>query len=103
MAPNGYELGRRRDARGAPRVKVVESETSAATFVDVPDALFADPAYAALRRAYGKVADIVGLPPYTLAHGKKRAAAETSRRSATPRSTSRRTACRSAASRASAR
>ena len=41
-------------------VKVVESETSAATFVDVPDALFADPAYAALRRAYGKVGDIVG-------------------------------------------
>ena len=78
MAPNGYELSvvGREDARLS--VKVVESETSAATFVDVPDALFADPAYASLRRAYGKVADIVGLPPYNVAHGKKRAAAQTS-------------------------
>ena len=50
----------------------------AASFVDVPDALFADPAYEALRRAYGKVADIVGLPPYTLVHGKKHSQAETS-------------------------
>ena len=78
MAPNGYELSvvGREDSRLS--VKVVESETSAATFVDVPDALFADPAYAALRRAYGKVADIVGLPPYSLVHGKKRSEAETS-------------------------
>ena len=78
MAPNGYELSVvDRDETGLS-VKVVESETSAATFVDVPTGLFADPAYAALRRAYGKVADIVGLPPYTLVHGKKRAAADTS-------------------------
>ncbi len=78
MAPNGYELSvvGREDSR--LEVKVVESETSAATFVDVPDALFADPAYAALRRAYGKVADIVGLPPYELTHGKKRVIARTS-------------------------
>ncbi len=50
MAPNGYELSvvERDDAQLS--VKVVESETSTATFVEVPDALFADPAYAALRR-----------------------------------------------------
>jgi DNA gyrase subunit B len=80
MAPNGYELSvvDRNDA--SLSVKVVESETSAATFVDVPAALFTDPAYAALRRAYAKVADIVGLPPYTLVHGKKRAQADTSTR-----------------------
>ena len=78
MAPNGYELAvvGREDAQLS--VKVVERETSAATFVDVPEALFVDPAYAALRRAYGKVGDIVGLPPYTLVHGKKRASAQTS-------------------------
>ncbi len=64
MAPNGYELAVVGRENAQLSVKVVESETSAATFVDVPDALFADPAYAALRRAYGKVADIVGLPPY---------------------------------------
>ncbi len=59
-------------------MKVVESETSTATFVEVPATLFADPAYAALRRSYGKVADIVGLPPYSVTYGKKSASAETS-------------------------
>src|SRR4029450_13510742 len=78
LAPrgSGVSVVGREDSRLS--VKVVESETSAATFVDVPDALFVDPAYAALRRAYGKVGDIVGLPPYTLVHGKKQAAARTS-------------------------
>ena len=78
MTPNGYELSVVGRENAELSVKVVESETSAATFVAVPDALFVDPAYASLRRAYGKVADIVGLPPYTLVHGKKRAAAQTS-------------------------
>jgi DNA gyrase subunit B len=78
MAPNGYELAVVGHESERLSVKVVESETSAATFVEIPDALFADPAYAALRRAYGKVSDIVGLPPYTLVHGKKRSAAQTS-------------------------
>ncbi|HKY25669.1 MAG TPA: DNA topoisomerase (ATP-hydrolyzing) subunit B [Gaiella sp.] len=78
MAANGYELSVVGREDGHLSVKVVESETSAATFVEIPDALFSDPAYAALRRAYGKVGDIVGMPPYTLAHGKKRSPAETS-------------------------
>ena len=78
MGPNGYELSvvERDDTRLS--VKVVESETSTATFVEVPGSLFVDPAYAALRRSYAKVADIVGLPPYVLVHGKKRATADTS-------------------------
>jgi DNA gyrase subunit B len=63
-------------ARVAPSLS--ESERSAATFVAVPDAQVGDPADAALRRENGQVADIVGLPPYTLVHGKKRAAAQTS-------------------------
>jgi DNA gyrase subunit B len=78
MAPNGYELSVVHRDDALLQVKVVESETSAATFVDVPAALLADPAYAALRRSYAKVADIVGLPPYTLAYGKKRATPQTS-------------------------
>ncbi len=78
MPQNGYELSVVDRADGHLSVKVVESETSTATFVDVPAALFTDPAYAALRRSYGKVADIVGLPPYSVTHGKKSASAETS-------------------------
>jgi DNA gyrase subunit B len=78
MAPNGYELAVVGHEGEQLSVKIVENETSAASFVDIPDALFADPAYAALRRAYGKVSDIVGLPPYTLVHGKKRSDVQTS-------------------------
>ena len=78
MPPNGYELSVVDRADGHLSVKVVESETSTATFVEVPATLFADPAYAALRRSYGKVADIVGLPPYNVTYGKKSAGAETS-------------------------
>jgi DNA gyrase subunit B len=77
MAPSGHEVSVVGRENGMLAVKVVESETSAATFVEIPAPLLADPAYAALRRAYGKVADTVGLPPYTLVHGKKRATAET--------------------------
>ena len=78
MPPNGYELSVVDRADGHLSVKVVESETSTATFVEVPGTLFTDPAYAALRRSYGKVADIVGLPPYSVTYGKKSASAETS-------------------------
>ena len=56
---------------------MIETETSSASFVDVPAALFGDPAYVALRRSYGKTAEVVGLPPYTVAFGKKQATADT--------------------------
>ena len=56
---------------------MIEIETSSASFVDIPAALFGDPAYAALRRAYGKTAEVVGLPPYTVTFGKKQATADT--------------------------
>ena len=77
MPANGYELSVAETLESSLRIKVVETETSAAQFVEVPTALFADPAYAALRRAYRKTADVVGLPPYTLALGKKRETADT--------------------------
>jgi DNA gyrase subunit B len=77
MPANGYELSVVETLESSLRIKVVETETSAAQFVEVPTALFADPAYAALRRAYRKTADVVGLPPYTLALGKKSEAADT--------------------------
>ena len=77
LPQNGYELSIAESVAETLRVKVTEMETSSASFVDVPAALFGDPAYAALRRAYGKTAEVVGLPPYTLTYGKKQATAET--------------------------
>jgi len=53
------------------RVKVIERETSAASFVTVPAGLLASPVYANLRRAYAKLAGIAGRPPFRIAHGKK--------------------------------
>ena len=58
-------------------MKVIETETSAATHITVPVALLRSPIYANLRRAYAKLIEIVGPPPFTLAAGKKRREAET--------------------------
>ena len=77
MPPNGYELTIAETLEEILRIKVIEIETSSASFVDIPASLFADPAYAALRRAYGKTAEVVGLPPYTITFGKKQATADT--------------------------
>ena len=77
MPPNGYELTIAETLEEILRIKVIEIETSSASFVDIPAALFGDPAYAALRRAYGKTAEVVGLPPYTVTFGKKQATADT--------------------------
>ncbi|MCP9486666.1 MAG: DNA topoisomerase (ATP-hydrolyzing) subunit B [Gaiellaceae bacterium MAG52_C11] len=74
---NGYALSIRGRAEGSIEVKVVETETSTATHVTVPAELVASPIYAHLRRAYAKLVDVVGTPPYTLAAGKKRRSAET--------------------------
>ncbi len=59
------------------RAKVIERETSAASFVTVPAELLASPVYANLRRAYAKLSAIVGRPPFRLIHGKKSAEAPT--------------------------
>jgi len=74
---NGYEVAVvEADADGL-RVKVIERETSAATHVQVPAGLFVAPAYVHLRKAYARLVDIVGTPPFTLALGKKREVART--------------------------
>ena len=77
MPANGYELSVADRLEEILRVKVIEVETSSTSFVDVPAALFGDPAYASLRRAYGKTSEVVGLPPYTVTFGKKTATADT--------------------------
>ena len=100
---NGYALSILGSAEGSIEVKVVETETSSATHITVPAELLASPIYANLRKAYAKLIEIVGPPPFTLAAGKKRREAETFAELGTRRSTSRRRACSSRASRASAR
>jgi DNA gyrase subunit B len=58
-------------------VNIVETETSAAQRVAIPAELLASPIYANLRRAYAKLLELVGPPPFRLAHGKKQRLAET--------------------------
>jgi DNA gyrase subunit B len=56
---------------------VIETETSAATHVTVPAALLASPIYANLRKAYARLSEIAGPPPFKLAVGKKQRHAQT--------------------------
>jgi DNA gyrase subunit B len=53
------------------RVKLIERETNAATHVELPAVLFGSPAYAGLRKAYGRLLEIAGAPPFTITLGKK--------------------------------
>jgi DNA gyrase subunit B len=78
LSHNGYELETVKATKADTfRVRVVERETSAAHHVDVPQGLFSAPTFENLRRAYAKVTDLVGFPPYNIALGKKARKAET--------------------------
>jgi DNA gyrase subunit B len=59
------------------RVKLIERETSTATHVDLPAGLLVSPAYGGLRRSYARLAEAVGLPPFTVTLGKKSRTATT--------------------------
>ena len=74
---NGYELSVTERLDDRLRVKIVETETSAAQYLELPAGLFDSPSYASLKRAYAKVAETVGLPGFALVYGKKSATAET--------------------------
>ena len=78
LSTNGYAL-EQVDSQNpdALRIRVVEKATSTANHIEIPNGLFASPSYDKLRRAYQKVAGIVGLPPFRLALGKKQRHAET--------------------------
>ena len=76
---NGYELEVTAHIGDLLRVKVTETETSTARFVDLPAALLVSASYEGLRRAYARLGDLIGLPPFTLAFGKKSAVAATFR------------------------
>jgi DNA gyrase subunit B len=77
LPPNGYELSVAEDLGEILRVRVVETETSTAQHVEVPAAMLGSSTYAAVQRAYAKVGEVVGLPPFTVAFGNKSAKAET--------------------------
>ena len=77
LPENGYTLSVVERTDAGLQVKIVEKETSAAHTVAVSAELLASPIYANLRKAYGRLVEVVGPPPFTLALGKKTAAANT--------------------------
>jgi DNA gyrase subunit B len=77
LQENGYELAVVDTTPEGVRVRVVESETSSASHVTVPAELLSSPVYAGLRRAYARLREVAGSPPFALALGKKMRQAET--------------------------
>jgi DNA gyrase subunit B len=77
MEPNGYELSVVESHDDSVRIKVVERETSAAEHVVVPSELLASSVYANVRKSYLRLVEAMGLPPFDLEFGRKRAHAET--------------------------
>jgi DNA gyrase subunit B len=77
MPGNGYDLDLVEKDEAQFRVRVSEIATSAAHHVNVPVGLIASPAYHHVRTRYAKLAEVVGLPPFTVASGKRTEVAET--------------------------
>jgi DNA gyrase subunit B len=77
ITDNGYSLSIVDHAEEVLRVRIIETETSAAHNVAVPVELLASPIYAKLRQAYNRLVDIVGHPPFTVRVGKENEVAET--------------------------
>ena len=77
LSENGYSLSVVASDRPGLRITVVENATSAAHHVTVPAELLSSPIYENVRRAYSRLAEITGLPPFTLRHGKKTRLART--------------------------
>jgi DNA gyrase subunit B len=77
LPSNGYTLSVLERTDTGVQVKIVEEETAAASSVALSADLLASPIYANLRKAYAKLVEILGPPPFTLALGKKTADAHT--------------------------
>jgi len=77
LEPNGYELSVLSAEDDRIVLKAVEQETGAAASVVVPSDLLASPIYANVVKTYGRLSEIVGRPPFTIAFGKKTSRAET--------------------------
>jgi DNA gyrase subunit B len=76
IAPNGYELSLLDGDEDAFKIRLVETETSTARSITVPVELLGSPIYGYVRKAYAKLSEIVGLPPFTVTVGKERQVAE---------------------------
>jgi DNA gyrase subunit B len=70
IVANGYELSVLDRGEDTFRVRLVETETSAARNITVPVELLASPIYTHLRKTYARLAEIVGLAPFTVTVGK---------------------------------
>jgi DNA gyrase subunit B len=77
LDPNGYDVSIVEAAAEAFRARVIERETSAATHVTVPATLLASPVYDHLKKAYARLVEVVGTPPFSIALGKKTRTVET--------------------------
>ncbi|HEU0303448.1 MAG TPA: DNA topoisomerase (ATP-hydrolyzing) subunit B [Gaiellaceae bacterium] len=77
LPPNGYELTVEDELDDLLHVRVVETETSTENRVELPTAMLVSPTYIAVQRAYAKVGEIIGLPPFTVTFGTKSSRAET--------------------------
>ena len=76
IGENGYALSLLDGTDEEFRIRVVETETSAARNISVPIELLASPIYTGLRNAYTKLADQLGPPPFTVTVGKEPQIAE---------------------------
>ncbi len=76
IGENGYALSILDHEDEVFRVRVVETETSAAHNVAVPVELLASPIYAKLRQAYSRLVELLGAPPFTVRVGKENEVAE---------------------------
>jgi DNA gyrase subunit B len=77
LPANGHTLSvLQRDEHGL-QVKIVEDETSAAQTVMLSADLLSSPIYAHLRKAYARLVEVMGPPPFSLTLGKKSGDAQT--------------------------
>ncbi|HEY2326490.1 MAG TPA: DNA gyrase subunit B, partial [Gaiellaceae bacterium] len=77
IGENGYALSLLDTGTDEFKVRVVETETSAAQNITVPVELLGSPIYAGLRTAYAKLVDQLGPPPFSITIAKEQATAET--------------------------
>ena len=77
LPSNGFALSVLERTDTGVRVNIVEESTSAAHRRCSPRELLASPIYANLRRAYHKLVELAGSPPFTIALGRKSAEPQT--------------------------
>jgi DNA gyrase subunit B len=77
LASNGHDFHLVDSDEAGSRIKIIERETSAASHVIVPTELLSSPVYDNLRKAYARLVEIVGAPPFQLELGTKSRKSET--------------------------